>query len=337
MLIDEINKIANEVKDFKIEKQKDIEEFKHKFSSQVKNLFEHFKTLDVDNKKIVGPEINKLKDKIDNIYKNAIISFAQKKNEEKKIDYSLQFANENQIGNRHPLSLVKEKIINILGKVGFTLADGPEIEDDWHNFTALNIPQDHPARDMQDTFFIEENFSTVLRTHTSDVQIRVLENCQLPVRIISAGRCYRNEDISYRAHCTFNQFEGLYVDKNVSFVDLKQTINYIFKNLFGENIKMRYRPSYFPFTEPSTEIDVSCFICGGKGCNVCKYNGWLEVCGAGMIDPNVLKNTNIDPEVYSGFAFGFGIDRLSMLLYQVNDIRFFTTNDVRFLKQFNLI
>ncbi|MDR2402350.1 MAG: phenylalanine--tRNA ligase subunit alpha [Cytophagales bacterium] len=336
-MLDEINRIANEAENFKIEKQKDIEEFKQKFSSQVKNLFEHFKTLAVDDKKIVGPAINKLKGEIDSIYKKAVITLANGKEESKEVDYSLQFANENQIGNRHPLSLVKEKIINILGKIGFTLADGPEIEDDWHNFTALNVPQDHPARDMQDTFFLDENFSTVLRTHTSGVQIRVLENCQLPVRIISAGRVYRNEDISYRSHCMFHQVEGLYVDKNVSFVDLKQTINYIFKNLFGENVQLRYRPSYFPFTEPSTEIDVSCFICGGKGCNVCKHNGWLEVCGAGMIDPNVLINTNIDPDTYSGLAFGFGIERLAMLLYQVGDIRFFSTNDVRFLKQFNLI
>lgn len=337
MLIDEINRITDEVKEFKIEKQKDIEDFKHRFSSQIKGLFENFKTLDLEKKKIIGPEINQLKDKIDAIYKKAIINLATKKNEAKKIDFSVNCATDNCIGNRHPLSLVKEKIINILGQIGFTLADGPEIEDDWHNFTALNVPQDHPARDMQDTFFLDKDFSKVLRTHTSGVEIRVLENCQLPVRIISAGRVYRNEDISYRSHCVFHQIEGLYVDKGVSFVDLKQTINFIFKQLFGSNVKLRYRPSYFPFTEPSTEIDVSCFMCDGKGCNICKHTGWLEVCGAGMCDPNILINTNIDPKVYSGFAFGFGIERLAMLLYQINDIRFFTTNDVRFLKQFNII
>lgn len=337
MLIDEINKISDEIDHLKIEQQKDIEEFKHKFTSKIKDLFEHFKALDIDLKKKIGPEINKLKAKVDSTYKNAVSALTNKKHADQQIDFSLDFATENGIGNRHPLSLVKEKIINILSKIGFTLADGPEIEDDWHNFTALNVPQDHPARDMQDTFFLDDKFSKVLRTQTSGVEIRVLENCQLPVRIISAGRVYRNEDISYRSHCVFHQIEGLYVDKNVSFVDLKQTINYIFKNLFGNDVKLRYRPSYFPFTEPSTEIDVSCFICGGKGCNICKYAGWLEVCGAGMTDPNVLINTNIDPKIYSGFAFGFGIERLAMLLYHINDIRFFTTNDVRFLKQFNII
>lgn len=337
MLIDEINRITEEVKDFKIEKQKDIENFKHKFSGQIKNLFEHFKTLDIGNKKIVGPEINKLKDKIDTIYKNASVSLSEKKKDDKKIDYSLQFATENLIGNRHPLSLVKEKLIKILNNIGFSLAEGPDIEDDWHNFTALNVPQDHPARDMQDTFFCDENLSTVLRTHTTGVDIRVLEKCQLPVRTITVGRVYRNEDISYRSHCVFHQIDGMYVDKNVSFKDLKMTLNYIFKNLFGENVKLRYRPSYFPFTEPSTEVDVSCFLCGGKGCNVCKYNGWLEVCGGGMLDPNVLKNVDIDPEVCSGLAFGFGLERLAMLLYQINDIRYFSTNDTKFLRQFNFI
>ena len=320
-----------------METKKDIEEFKHKFSGQVKNLFESFKTLDIANKKIVGPEINNLKAKIDSIYKNAFSTFSEKKEETKKIDYSLQFTNDNQIGNRHPMSLVKEKIIKILERIGFSLTEGPEIEDDWHNFTALNVPQDHPARDMQDTFFLNEDFSQVLRTHTTGVDIRTFEKCQLPIRTMTVGRVYRNEDISYRSHCVFHQVDGVYVDKNVSFKDLKMTFNYIFKNLFGEDIKLRYRPSFFPFTEPSTEVDVSCFLCGGKGCNVCKYEGWLEVVGGGMLDPNVLKNVNIDPEVYSGFAFGFGLERLAMLLYQIKDIRFFSTNDARFLRQFNLI
>lgn len=337
MLIDEINRIAEEVKNFKIETKKDIEDFKHKFYSQIKSLFENFKTLDIANKKIVGPEINKLKEKIDSFYKQACLSLSEKKEEAKKIDYSLQFANEDLIGNRHPMSLVKEKIFTILSNIGFSLTEGPEIEDDWHNFTALNVPQDHPARDMQDTFFLNEDFSKVLRTQTTGVDIRTFEKCQLPIRTMTIGRVYRNEDISYRSHCVFHQVDGVYVDKNVSFKDLKMTFNYIFKNLFGEDIKLRYRPSYFPFTEPSTEVDVSCFLCGGKGCNVCKYEGWLEVVGGGMLDPNVLKNANIDPEVYSGFAFGFGLERLAMLLYQIKDIRFFSTNDARFLRQFDLI
>jgi phenylalanyl-tRNA synthetase alpha chain len=237
-------------------------------------------------------------------------------------------------GTRHPLSLVKNKIINIFGRLGFIVAEGPEIEDDWHVFSALNFPPEHPARDMQDTFFIEKEPDVLLRTHTSSVQIRVMETTQPPVRAIFPGRVFRNEAISARSHCIFHQVEGLYVDENVSFADLKQTLLQFAKELFGENTKIRLRPSYFPFTEPSAEMDVSCSICGGKGCNVCKYTGWLEILGCGMVDPNVLEACNIDNRKYTGFAFGMGIERITMLLYGIKDIRHFFENDVRFLKQF---
>jgi phenylalanyl-tRNA synthetase alpha chain len=212
--------------------------------------------------------------------------------------------------------------------------EGPEIEDDWHNFSALNFPEEHPARDMQDTFFVEKNPDIALRTHTSSVQVRAMENNKPPIRVIAPGRVFRNEAISARAHCIFHQIEGLYIDKNVSFVDLKQTLFYFAKEFFGAKTAIRFRPSYFPFTEPSAEMDVTCNICGGKGCNVCKYTGWLEIMGCGMVDPNVLKASNIDPEIYSGFAFGMGIERIAMLKYQVNDLRLYFENDVRFLKQF---
>jgi phenylalanyl-tRNA synthetase alpha chain len=239
-----------------------------------------------------------------------------------------------KLGTRHPLSIVKNEIIDIFARIGFTVAEGPEIEDDWHNFSALNFPPEHPARDMQDTFFIQKNPDVLLRTHTSGVQIRVMEHTQSPIRSIFPGRVYRNEAISARSHCIFHQVEGLYVDENVSFADLKQTLVYFARELFGENTQIRLRPSFFPFTEPSAEMDVSCTICGGKGCNVCKYTGWLEILGCGMVDPNVLENCNIDSRKYTGFAFGMGIERITMLRYGIKDIRHFFENDVRFLKQF---
>jgi len=238
------------------------------------------------------------------------------------------------IGARHPISLVRKEIIEIFNRIGFVISEGPEIEDDFHNFTALNFPEEHPARDMQDTFFVQKNPDIALRTHTSSVQVRVMENQKPPIRTISPGRVFRNEAISARAHCIFHQIEGLYVDTDVSFADLKQTLMYFAKEMFGAETKIRFRPSYFPFTEPSAEMDVSCNICGGKGCNVCKYSGWLEILGCGMVDPNVLKNCNINPETYTGFAFGMGIERITMLKYQVKDLRFFFENDLRFLKQF---
>jgi phenylalanyl-tRNA synthetase alpha chain len=239
------------------------------------------------------------------------------------------------LGSRHPLSIIRSEIVAIFEKIGYAVSEGPEIEDDWHNFSALNFPPEHPARDMQDTFFIEKGEREMaLRTHTSSVQVRVMENSTPPIRTISPGRVYRNEAISARAHCFFHQIEGLYIDKNVSFADLKQTLDYFAKSLFGEKARIRLRPSYFPFTEPSAEVDVSCTICNAKGCNVCKYTGWLEILGCGMVDPNVLKASGIDPEVYSGFAFGMGVERIAQLKFKVNDLRLYSENDVRFINQF---
>jgi len=237
-------------------------------------------------------------------------------------------------GSRHPLSIVRNQIIEIFSRIGYTVAEDREIEDDWHNFSALNFPEEHPARDMQDTFFIEKNPDIALRTHTSSVQIRTMEKNQPPIRSIFPGRVFRNEVISARAHCIFHQVEGLYVDKDVSFKDLKQTLMYFAKEMFGENTQIRLRPSYFPFTEPSGEMDVSCNICGGKGCNICKYTGWVEILGCGMVDPSVLENCKIDSEIYTGFAFGMGIERVTMLKYQIKDLRLFFENDQRFLNQF---
>jgi phenylalanyl-tRNA synthetase alpha chain len=247
------------------------------------------------------------------------------------LDLSLPISDDN-LGSRHPLSIVKNEIIDIFSRIGYSISEGPEIEDDWHNFSALNFPKEHPARDMQDTFFIDKEHA--LRTHTSSVQVRVMENSTPPIRTISPGRVFRNEAISARAHCIFHQVEGLYIDKNVSFADLKQTLLYFAKEMFGEKTEIRLRPSYFPFTEPSAEVDVSCNICSGKGCNVCKHTGFLEILGCGMVDPNVLENCGIDSKVYTGFAFGMGVERIAMLKYQINDLRMFFENDIRFLNQF---
>lgn len=248
-------------------------------------------------------------------------------------DFTLP-AEPHRLGTRHPISIVRNNIISIFERLGFAIAEGPEIEDDWHNFTALNLPENHPARDMQDTFYISKAPDWLLRTHTSSVQVRAMEKGQLPIRIICPGRVYRNETISARAHCFFHQVEGLYIDENVSFADLKQTLYHFVKELFGEDTRIRFRPSYFPFTEPSAEMDISCFICGGKGCNVCKHTGWVEILGCGMVHPKVLENCGIDPEKYTGFAFGMGIERITMLKYQIKDLRLFSENDVRFLEQF---
>lgn len=237
-------------------------------------------------------------------------------------------------GSRHPLSIVRNEIIDIFSRVGFTVAEGPEIEDDWHNFGALNLPEDHPARDMQDTFFLTDDKKYLLRTHTSSVQIRVMETQKPPMRFIFPGRVYRNETITARAHCTFHQVEGLYIDKDVSFADLKQTMYYFAQEMFGRNVEIRFRPSFFPFTEPSAEVDISCLVCGAKGCSVCKHSGWVEIGGCGMVDPAVLQNCKLSPEKYSGFAFGMGIERITMLKFQINDLRLFFENDLRFLKQF---
>ena len=238
------------------------------------------------------------------------------------------------VGTRHPISLMTNRIISIFQRLGFAVAEGPEIEDDWHNFTALNLPEHHPARDMQDTFYVQQNPDWLLRTHTSNIQIREMQKGKLPIRIICPGRVYRNETVSARSHCFFHQVEGLYIDENVSFADLKQTLYFFAKEMYGSDVKIRFRPSYFPFTEPSAEMDISCMLCKGAGCNVCKKTGWLEILGSGMVHPNVLSNCGIDPNKYTGFAFGMGIERPALLKYGINDIRLFSENDVRFLKQF---
>jgi phenylalanyl-tRNA synthetase alpha chain len=300
----------------------------------VSQLFDDFKTVPAEHKREVGLLLNELKNR------------AQQKIEELKSFFDGQEASAAagldltrpahhiEPGTRHPLSIVRNRITEIFGRIGYTVAEGPEIEDDWHNFSALNFTPDHPARDMQDTFFIARDPEILLRTHTSSVQIRTMESKQPPIRMIFPGRVFRNEAISARAHCIFHQVEGLYIDKGVSFVDLKQTLMYFAKEMFGGQTQIRLRPSYFPFTEPSGEMDVSCLICGGTGCNICKYTGWVEILGCGMVDPNVLENCGIDSKVYTGFAFGMGIERITMLKYQIKDLRLFYENDLRFLKQF---
>ncbi|MFM7628926.1 MAG: phenylalanine--tRNA ligase subunit alpha [Algoriphagus sp.] len=261
------------------------------------------------------------------------VAATSKKTKTAAIDLTLPPANY-PLGGIHPLTATRQRILEIFERIGFNLSEGPEIEDDWYNFTALNFPENHPAREMQDTFFIEKNPDIALRTHTSSVQVRVMENQKPPIRTLSPGRVYRNEAISARAHCIFHQVEGLYVDENVGFADLKNTLYHFAKEMFGKETKVRFRPSFFPFTEPSAEIDISCLICGGKGCTVCKQSGWVEIGGSGMVDPNVLENCGIDSKKYTGFAFGMGIERIAMLKYQIKDLRLFTENDVRFLSQF---
>ena len=249
------------------------------------------------------------------------------------IDWSLP-ADPTDVGTRHPLSIVRGQMVSIFRRLGFAVAEGPEIEDDWHNFGAMNLPEDHPARDMQDTFYIQQNPDWLLRTHTSSVQARVMETQKPPIRVICPGRVYRNETISARAHCFFHQVEGLYIDENVSFADLKQTLYFFVQEMFGKDVKVRFRPSYFPFTEPSAEMDISCQICSGKGCNICKHTGWVEILGSGMVHPKVLENFGIDSTKYTGFAFGMGVERITQLKYQINDLRLYSQNDMRFLKQF---
>ena len=300
-------------------------------------LFAQFKTVPNEEKKEMGAMLNELKTAIQNKIES-LREVIENKNESKiQIDDLTKPALLEKTGSRHPISLVRTEIIDIFSQIGYSVAEGPEIEDDWHVFSALNFPAEHPARDMQDTFFIEnreDGNNAVLRTHTSSIQVRTMETQKPPIRIIAPGRVFRNEAISARAHCIFHQIEGLYIDKNVSFADLKQSLLYFAQQMFGADTKIRLRPSYFPFTEPSAEMDVSCNLCGGKGCNVCKGTGWLEIMGCGMIDPNVLEASNIDSKVYSGFAFGMGVERIAMLKYGVNDLRMYFENDVRFLNQF---
>ncbi|MFW6290094.1 MAG: phenylalanine--tRNA ligase subunit alpha [Mariniphaga sp.] len=335
-MLDKIKALQQEIEHATASTPEEVEILRIRYISKkgsINQLFSDFKNVPNEQKKEVGKALNDLKnlalDKI-NMLREGFLSREQ---ESRESDLTRP-GEPVKLGTRHPLSLVKNEIIRIFGRLGFTVAEGPEIEDDWHVFSALNFPPEHPARDMQDTFFIARNPDVLLRTHTSSVQIRVMERTQPPIRAIFPGRVFRNEAISARSHCIFHQVEGLYVDENVSFADLKQTLLYFARDLFGEDTRIRLRPSYFPFTEPSAEMDVSCSICGGKGCNVCKYSGWLEILGCGMVDPNVLEACNIDNVKYTGFAFGMGIERIAMLRYGIKDIRHFFENDLRFLKQF---
>ncbi|MCB0402915.1 MAG: phenylalanine--tRNA ligase subunit alpha [Flavobacteriales bacterium] len=332
-----IEKLLAEVEAFIPKSAEELENFRVDLlanKGKVKALFADFKNVPNEQRKEVGQLINTLKNKAQEKVDEFKAKLTSSKNQETTIDLT-RTATPLRIGSRHPISIVRNEIIEIFSKIGFTVSEGPEIEDDWHNFSALNFPPEHPARDMQDTFFVEsESGEMALRTHTSSVQVRIMENQKPPIRTLSPGRVYRNEAISARAHCFFHQVEGLYIDENVSFADLKQTLLYFAKEMFGEKTEIRLRPSYFPFTEPSAEMDVSCSVCSGEGCNVCKYTGFLEIMGCGMVDPNVLENCGIDSKKYTGFAFGMGVERIAMLKYKVNDLRLYSEGDVRFLEQF---
>ncbi len=338
-MLEELNKLIEEIDKFHSTNINEIYKFKSKFfgkNGYISIYFENLKSAPIQQKKILGQKINLLKksatDKIQKL-KNNLENINTQQN---SIDLTLP-SEPIKIGTRHPISIIKKEIITIFSKIGFTVFYGPEIEDDWHVFSGLNFPEDHPARDMQDTFFIQVNPDILLRTHTSSVQVRDMEKSNPPIRRLFPGRVFRNEAISARAHCIFHQVEGLYIDKNVSFADLKQTLLFFAKELFGEKTQIRFRPSFFPFTEPSAEMDISCTICNGKGCNVCKYTGFLEILGCGMVDPQVLENSNINSKIYTGFAFGMGIERSAMLKYQINDLRLYFENDIRFLNQFKSV
>ncbi len=331
-----IDKILEEARQFNAESKEEIEQFRIKYLGKkgaLSELFKNFKGVPAEEKKEVGQKINQLKQFISEKIESLLSDISVESGQDESRDLSLP-GPPFSTGARHPISIVRNEIISIFDRLGYTISEGPEIEDDWHVFSSLNFPPEHPARDMQDTFFIEKDPDILLRTHTSSVQVRVMEKESLPIRTISPGRVFRNEAISARAHCIFHQVEGLYIDKNVSFADLKQTLLYFAREMFGSHVEIRLRPSYFPFTEPSAEMDISCQICGGTGCNVCKYTGWLEILGCGMVDPNVLEFNGIDSNKYTGFAFGMGIERVAMLKYQVKDLRLYFENDLRFLEQF---
>ncbi|WP_447641097.1 MULTISPECIES: phenylalanine--tRNA ligase subunit alpha [Chitinophagaceae] len=335
-LLQQIEAHKQEIVAFNTDSSVSTEEFRIKFLGTkgiIKALMGEMKNVPVEKKKEFGQIMNEFKSLVEEKYnalkeKTAVADIAGKEE-----DLFLP-GEQIPVGTRHPMSIVRNRIISIFKRLGFAVAEGPEIEDDWHNFTAMNLPEDHPARDMQDTFYIHQNPSWLLRTHTSSVQARVMENNKPPIRIICPGKVYRNETISARAHCFFHQVEGLYIDENVSFGDLKQTLYFFVKEMFGQDVKVRFRPSYFPFTEPSAEMDISCLICGGDGCTVCKHTGWVEILGSGMVHPNVLENFGIDAKKYTGFAFGMGMERICQLKYRVNDLRLYSQNDVRFLKEF---
>lgn len=335
-MIEKIAQLKAEIESLSPNDINEVEQLRIKYLSkkgEVSLLFNDFRSVLPEQKKEVGKLLNELK----NFATEKINALRTNLESTEALDPTLDLsrtATPIPLGSRHPLSIVREEIISIFSRLGFTVAEGPEIEDDWHVFSSLNFADDHPARDMQDTFFIQHQPDVLLRTHTSSVQSRVMEKQEPPIRIICPGRVYRNEAISYRAHCFFHQVEALYVDKNVSFADLKQALLFFAKEMFGAETKIRLRPSYFPFTEPSAEMDISCNLCGGKGCAFCKHTGWVEILGCGMVDPNVLENCGIDSKVYSGYALGMGIERITNLKYQVKDLRMFSENDIRFLKQF---
>jgi len=337
MVKKELDGLLKKINSFTASNSSELEEFRIKFLGKkglIKELFTKLKDISPEKRKELGHVINRIKANAElrfNDIKNSLLQDqASNKND---LDLSMP-GDSFQNGSRHPVSIIRTEMCNILERIGFVVSEGPEIESDWYNFTALNIPEDHPARDMQDTFFIQTDPDILLRTHTSPQQIRVMESSEPPIRIICPGRVYRNETISARAHCIFHQIEGLYIDRDVSFVDLKQTLYYFARALFGDNTKIRFRPSYFPFTEPSAEMDISCLICKGEGCPVCKHSGWVEILGCGMVDPAVLDNCNIDSKKFTGYAFGLGIERPAMLKYRIDDIRLFFENDKRFLDQF---
>ena len=341
MLIDKIEAIKAQLAELRADNEEALEALRIKYLSkkgEITALFNDFREVAPEQKKELGMKLNELKTMATERINALRESCKEQAKEENKIDITRPGAPQ-ALGTRHPISVVRKQIIDIFSRLGFTLADGPEVEDDWHVFSALNFAADHPARDMQDTFFIEKNDADVtrnivLRSHTSSVQVRTMDHQKPPIRIICPGRVYRNEAITARAHCFFHQIEGLYIDKNVSFADLKQVLLYFAKELFGPDTKIRLRPSYFPFTEPSAEMDVSCMLCGGKGCGFCQHTGWVEILGCGMVDPNVLEASGIDSKVYSGYAFGLGIERITNLKYMVKDLRMFSENDVRFLDEF---
>ncbi len=331
---EEILKHLEEIESSTISNAASLEEFRIKYLSKkgiINNLFEEFKNTPKEFKKEVGQLMNQLKIKTEEKFKIYNEQYQENKDTSVLIDITLP-GDSFILGSRHPIQIFQHKILDVFRKMGFTVAEGPEIEDDWHNFSGLNFPENHPARDMQDTFFINKNYS--LRTHCTSVQVRLMENSKPPIRAVMPGRVYRNEAISARSHCFFHQIDGVYIDKNVSFADLKKTLYFFVKELFGEDYGIRFRPSYFPFTEPSAEMDISCILCHGEGCNVCKHSGWLEILGCGMIDPNVMEANGINTEEYSGFAFGMGVERTTMMLYGIKDIRLLSQNDMRFLRQF---
>jgi len=336
-LLEQIENYKKEIEAFNAADAKAVEEFRIKWlgtKGLVKNLMGEMKNVPNERKKEAGQILNDFKLFTENKFEELKQSTVNgQQSTTGSIDLSLP-GDELPLGSRHPITLMRNRIISIFQRLGFAVAEGPEIEDDFHNFTALNLPEHHPARDMQDTFYIQQNPDWLLRTHTSNTQIREMEKGKLPIRVICPGRVYRNETVSARSHCFFHQIEGLYIDENVSFADLKQTLYFFVKEMYGKDVRVRFRPSYFPFTEPSAEMDVSCFICGGKGCRICKYSGWVEILGCGMVHPNVLENCKIDSDKYTGFAFGMGIERPALIKYDINDIRLFSENDVRFLRQF---